>query len=420
MTTAQPSDTDTGAAHARRNVFLLSSCLALSMTGTSLNMVVSALAGAALADPEAVHHLPLLGTVPEVALATLPLSLQFIGTMAATIPASMFMRRYGRRIGFTLGQAIGAIGAGLAAWSIILGDFWMFALCGLILGTHNAFWQYYRFAASETASPEFRSKAISLVMAGGVVAAIAGPELAKVSRDLFAPMMFAGSFASIVLLCLVAMVLLQFIRIPGLTVEERRDSGRPLATIARQPAFLVAVLSAMFGYAVMSLVMTATPLAMLYCGLSFEQTAFVIQWHALGMFVPSFFTGHLIRKFGVLNIIKIGAILNFACVGVNLAGVELANFWFALLLLGVGWNFMFVGGTTLLTETYAPAERNKVQALNDFLVFGMVSVASLSAGMLQGLAGWEAVNLAIVAPLGIAFLAALWLNLRRRREARFA
>ncbi|MDJ0683331.1 MAG: MFS transporter [Alphaproteobacteria bacterium] len=411
-TTADNAARSAGGDPTKRNVFILSACLALSMTGTSLNMVISALTGQALASKTAAIAVPFFGEIPEVAFATLPLTMQFIGTMIATIPASMFMRRVGRRIGFTLGQVIGVVGSGLACYAIILGEFWMFVACGLLIGFHNAFWQYYRFAASETASPAFKSKAISLVMAGGVVAAIFGPELAKLSNDLLAPVSFAGSFAAISVLCMVTIVLLQFVRIPSLTAEERKDSGRPLAEIARQPAFLVALLAAMFGYASMSLVMTATPLAMAVCGFGLADTAFVIQWHALGMFAPSFFTGSLIRKFGVLTIIKAGAVLVGGCVLVSLSGIALSDFWVALVLLGIGWNFMFIGGTALLTETYRPAERNKVQAMNDFLVFGTVSVASLSAGLLQHMVGWEAVNLAITVPVGIAFLAALTLRLR--------
>ena len=399
----------------KRNVILLAGCLALSMTGTSLNMVVSALTGVMLADQGAFYTLPFLGEVPETTFATLPLSMQFIGTMIATVPASMFMRRVGRRVGFTVGQAIGVVGAALACLAVFEQSFWLFTLCGLVIGCHNAFWQYYRFAASETASPAFKQRAISLVLTGGVVAAIFGPELADFSQDLFAPVLFAGSYAMIAVLCLVTIVVLQFIRIPNLTVEERRDTGRPLREIARNPVFHVAVLAAMLGYASMSLVMTATPLAMAFCNYGVGDVAFVIQWHVLGMYVPSFFTGDLIKRFGVLTIIKLGAILMLGCVAVTLSGIELERFWLGLVLLGLGWNFMFIGGTTLLTEVYTPAERNKVQAMNDFMVWGTVSAASLSAGMLQNLVGWDAVNLAILAPVLLAFVAALLLRLFRAR-----
>lgn len=402
----------------KRNVLLLAICLAFSMSGTSLNMVISALTGKMLADPNATVFIPFIGTLPEESLATLPLSMQFIGTMMATIPASMFMRRVGRRVGFTIGQIIGAIGAAIACYAILEGSFWLFTLCGLMIGVHNAFWQYYRFAASETASEAFRPHAISLVMAGGVVAAVVGPTLARESQDLLAPVMFAGSYAVVVVLCLITACILQFIRIPKLKIEQQRETGRPMGQIAKQPTFVVAVVAAMLGYAVMSFVMTATPLAMQVCGFDVADTAFVIQWHVLGMFAPSFVTGTLIRRFGVLNIIKIGTVLNIGCVAVNLSGVDIEEFWLGLVLLGVGWNFMFIGGTTLLTSTYTASERNKVQALNDFMVFGTVSVASLSAGMLQNLVGWNAVNMAVIGPVLVVFLAALWLRFFNRDGAR--
>lgn len=392
---------------AKRNVLVLSFCLALSMTGTSAIMVVTALTGQSLANPTAVYTAPFLGEFKETALATLPLTLQFVGTMIATIPASLLMRHIGRRIGFTLGQGIGVAGALLAAYAILEASFWTFAASGVLIGFHNAFWQYYRFAAAETASASYKSKAISLVMAGGVFAAIFGPEIAKYSAEVFAPALFAGTFVAISLLCLATIILLQFLRIPKQKKEELVDSGRPLRVIVKQPIFITAMLAAMFGYASMSLVMTATPLAMAFCGFDLHDTKTVIQWHALGMFAPSFFTGSLISRFGVLRIIQTGATLMFGCVAVGLMGIEFMNFWVGLVLLGLGWNFMFIGGTTLLTDAYLPAERNKVQALNDFIVFGSVSIASFSAGWLQDQIGWSAVSMAIVLPVAIALIAAL-------------
>ena len=384
----------------RRNVILLGLGLALAMTGSSLIMTVSALAGQMLAA--------------DKRLATLPLALQFAMTMVATIPASLLMRRIGRRAGFSIGQGIGLVAAALAAYGIFLGSFALFAVGSAMFGIHNAFWQYYRFAAADTASPEFRSRAISLVLSGGVVAAVCGPELAKWSRDLIETAPFAGAYGMIVVLCIGAIAILQFIRIPSPSPAQRRDSGRPLKVIARQPVFLVAVLAAMVGYSVMSLVMTATPLAMVGHHHAFADAAFVIQWHALGMFAPSFFTGNLIRRFGVLNIIVVGAVMNLACVAINLTGMGMVQFWSALVLLGIGWNFMFVGATTLLTETYTPAERAKAQGLNDVLVFAAVTVAGFSSGALHNAFGWEAVNYGVVVPVVLALLATLWLRARRR------
>lgn len=403
--------------HMRRNVFLLAVCLALSFTGSSLTMVVTALAASMLADPTHVYHLPVFGDISEPALATLPLSLMFVGTVSMTFPASMFMRRFGRRAGFSFGQMIGVTAALISAYAIYVHEFWLLVLGGFILGMHNGVWQFIRFAAAEVADDAFRSKAISLVMASGVVAAIAGPEIAKFTREGMGPYLFAGSYLSIVALCLMSICVLQFVRIPPLSAAQRRQTGRPMREIARQPAFIVAVLSAMLGYSTMSLVMTATPLAMAFCGFGFGDTASVIQWHVLAMFAPSFVTGHIIRKIGVLAVIKIGTLLGFACIAVTLSGIDLANFGVGLVLLGLCWNFMFVGGTTLLTETYRPEERNRVQGINDFLVFGMASIGSLSAGLLQALVGWEAVNIVVVAPIGIVLAAALWLRLSGNRRA---
>jgi len=387
---------------ARRNVLVLATCQALSMSGQSIVLTVAALAGHMLAA--------------DKSLATLPLAAQFTATMLSTIPASLLMGRIGRRAGFTVGQTFGVTGAVLAAFAIYQASFVVFAIAAALLGVHNAFWQYYRFAAAEATSEEMRSRAISYVLTGGLVAAFIGPMLARATRDWLTPFTFAGSYAAIVGLSFLTILLLQFVRIPLPSKPKGGGSGRPLPEIVRQPAFVVAVLAAMFGYGTMTLVMTATPLAIIACGLPFNDAAFVIQWHLVGMFAPGFVTGHLIRRFGVLTVIMVGTLLNALCMAINLAGVNLVNFWLALLLLGVGWNFMFIGGTTLLTEAARPEERAKVQATNDFMVFTMVALASFSSGALQHLVGWQAVNAAVALPMLVAFAAAAWL-LRVRRRA---
>ncbi len=379
---------------AKRNVLVLSICQALSMTGASLVIFVSALAGQMLAD--------------DKSLATLPIAFQFTATMLTTIPASLLMGKIGRKLGFTLGQLIGVCGAALASYAIYEGSFWLFVLASSLLGSHNAFWQYYRFAAADTASGEFKAKAISLVMAGGVFAAVAGPQLAIWSVDIFAPVLFVGCYVAIIFLSTLTIFMLQGISVPKAIAVEISTRGRPLKEIMRQPVFIVAVISAMFGYSVMTLVMTATPLAMKFCGFDFSDTGTVIQFHALAMFAPSFFTGHLIKKFGVLQIIILGAILNIGCMAANLAGIEFVNFWLGLVLLGLGWNFMFVGGTTLLTDAYRPEEKTKVQAANDFIVFGAVSIAAFSSGALFDTFGWAAVNAAVALPMFAAFVASVW------------
>jgi MFS family permease len=355
-----------------------------------------------------VHALAGFMLATDKTLATLPLGVMFTLVMISTIPASLFMKRYGRRLGFVLGQTIGTVAASISVYAIYQESFWLFVVGAGFLGTHTAVWQYYRFAAADTASEAYRSRAISYVLAGGVVAAILGPELAKYSRELFAPVVFAGNYVVIAIICLITITVLQFVSIEAPSAEERSGSGRPLLMIVRQPKFVTAVLSAMCGYGVMVLVMTTTPLAVLDNEHSFNDAAFIIQWHILGMFVPSFFTGHLIRRFGVLRIILVGTLLTAICVVVNMSGVGLPQFWIALVALGVGWNFMFIGGTTMLTETYEPSEKAKVQATNDFLVFGTVAVASLSSGILFNTIGWQGVNLAVVIPILLMLAVTVW------------
>ena len=344
-------------------------------------------------------------------------SAMVIGTAIATAPASMVMKRVGRRWGFTIGALIGVLGAAIAALSVWQLSFWGFSFGILLMGMYNGFSHYYRFAAADVSSPKFRSRAISLVLFGGVVAAFVGPEIALRTADLVPGAQFLGTYLAVIGLVLVSIIVIQFIRIPAPTLEERNETGRPMSVIMRQPKFVVAVLSSMIGFAVMILLMTATPIAMVeQFNHALRDAKTVIQWHALAMFAPSFVTGMLIARFGVLNIIAIGVVFMIGAVIFAVTGVTFLNFWAALFLLGLGWNFMFVGGTTLLTSAYTPAERNKVQALNDFLVFGLVSVGSLAAGAIQNFLGWNAVTLTVILPVLIAFLAALWLRLSNRYD----
>jgi hypothetical protein len=328
------------------------------------------------------------------------------------------MRRVGRRAGFMTGAGFGLIGAAIASLAIDLGSFWLFCAGTVFLGAYNAFGQYYRFAAADAATMQTKSRAISLVMAGGLMAAFLGPASAGWTKDLFDPVTFLGTYLSIVALALLAIAVLALLDIPGLSPTEREQSGRPLMEIARQPVFFVAATAAMIGYGVMSLVMTATPLAMVGHGHAFGDAAIVIQWHIVGMFGPSFFTGHLIRRFGVLQVMLAGAGFLLLAVASAMAGSGFANYWTGLFCLGLGWNFLFIGGTTLLTECHSEAEKAKVQGLNDFLVFGTVSVASLSAGALLHLFGWQIVNLGALPFIGLTSVAIVWLALRRRQAAR--
>ena len=371
------------------------------MSGNTLMVTTSALVGFSLAS--------------DKSLATLPLALQFFATMLVTIPASFVMKRHGRRFGFFLGTLLGISGAVLLSVAIYQHSFWLFALGAALIGMFNGFGVYYRFAAVDVASVDYKSRAISYVMAGGVIAAVVGPNLANWTRE-WSALPFAGSYLALSGIYLLSMLALPLLHVPAQSESEQHGEGRPLGIIIRQPVFIVALLGAMLGYGVMSLVMTATPLAMKHSQISFSDTAMVIQWHVLGMFAPSFFTGHLIRYFGVLRIMLTGVLLYVVTVATNLSGTGLWDYWFALLLLGVGWNFLYVGGTTLLTESYRPEEKAKVQALNDFMIFSTVTLTSVSAGVLQYYFGWQVVNMGVMPILLIILIAIVWLMMQRRKE----
>lgn len=387
----------------RIQVFLLSACQALMMSGTSLIMTITALTGAMLAtDP---------------GMATLPLAFQFVGMMCTTIPASLFMGKIGRKIGFSVGFAAGSLSALLAAHAVYIGDFWLFVIGSFGIGISASFAQYLRFAAAEIVDTEHRPSAISYVLAGGLVAAFLGPWLATQSKEWFDPILFVGGFVCVAVLYAIAILVVWCVRFNKSTPDsDLHGPARPLMEIARQPAFITAALAATMGYGVMSFVMTATPLAIVGCGLEFSDAAFVIQWHIVGMYLPSFFTGKLIKTFGVLKIIMAGTVLNALCMAFALSGLDLMNFWFALVALGVGWNFMFVGGSSLLTECYRETERAKVQALNDFLVFGTVALASFSSGAIQNTLGWGWVNAVIALPMLLALISVIWLNGKRKES----
>jgi len=384
----------------KRNILLLALGQALLVTCNSLLITSTALVCKSLA--------------PYPSLATLPFALMFLTQMTTTIPASFYMGRLGRRVGFMTGSLIGLSGAFLTTAGVVNANFYLF--CGgiVLIGAFNGFGQYYRFAAAEVASEEYRSRAISYVLAGGVVAAFIGPNLANWSRSLLT-VDFAGSYGSLILLYLTSFLVGNCLRIPQPAGVSSLAGGRPLRKIATQRPFMVAVFSAMVAYGVMNFIMIATPLAMHADAHPFSDTAFVIQWHVFGMFAPSFLTGHLIRRFGTANIMLAGILLNGLCVGVNLSGNAILHFWGALLLLGVGWNFLFIGATTLFTHTYTAIEKSKAQGLNDFFVFGTMTITSFSAGAAQHALGWTTVNLMVAPLLIFCLLANLWH--RSRAEA---
>ena len=386
-----------------RNVLLLAACQGLMLSSTSLIMASSALVGFMLAaDPRQ---------------ATLPLGLTFLGMMATMIPGSLYMRRHGRRSGFVLGAVTGLFGGLVSGVSIHLGSFTGFCIGSVLVGVANGFAQYYRFAAVEVVDSEHRARAISWVLAGGLVAAFVGPNVARFTRDLIPGSVFAASYGCIALFCL-GVILVQFLlRIPRPSHEEITGKRRPMAVVLTNPVFLVAVVCGMVSYGTMNLLMTATPLAMDLQRIPFAGTAMVIQWHIVGMYAPSFFTGNLIQRFGVLRVMFTGVILLMACVLVALTGAGYAHFFAGLVLLGLGWNFLFVGSTTLLTEAYLPAEKGSVQGINNFLVFSATACTALTAGYLHHLLGWERLNLYTLPLLLLAGLLITLLGASRRHAA---
>jgi len=388
---------DRGAKH---NTMLLAAGQALYGSNVAILVTLSGLAGGYLS--------------PDPAYATLPISAMVVGTAASTVPASLFMRHTSRRRGFMAGAACGVLGASLAMSALFGHSFALFCAGMFLCGIYQAFAGYYRFAAADTASDAFRPRAISLVMAGGVVAAFVGAQLVAQTSEWLGPVPFVGGYASCVVLGFIAFVVLSFLDIPPLGQDERADSGRPLREILAQRPVMVAIACAMVGYGIMTLVMTATPIAMIAHDYTITDAAMVIQWHIFAMFAPSFFTGHLIVRFGVMKVIGVGLLLLVGCGIVALGGTEWERFLVALVLLGLGWNFTFVGATTLLTNWYAPAERNKVQAANDLMVFATVAVASFSSGGLLNGFGWQAVNIALFPFVVVAGALAMWFAVKHR------
>jgi MFS family permease len=383
-----------------RNVLVLSGCQATLQTGGVTLIAITGLAGFALA--------------PDKAFATVPLTCYVIGSALTTFPASMLMKSIGRRAGFQAGTGIGVVGAALCGLAIYLANFWLLCFGMMVMGSYTAFGKYYRFAAADVADPGFRAKAISLTLAGGIVGGFVAPEMAKRTKDMFADHMFLGSYLSLMGVCIIAAVLLTQLQIPQLSEKDRREGGRPLREIMRQPVFVVAALAGALSYGIMNLFMTSTPLAMRAHEHHFNSAAFVLEWHVVGMYGPSFFTGALIQRFGVLKVILAGIALLFVAVLCALAGTGVVNFWWALFVLGVGWNFMYVGGSALLTECHTPAERAKTQAANDLMVFITMAISSMSSGMLLNASGWHAVNYGTIPFLLLALSATLWLIWMRR------
>lgn len=353
---------------------------------------------------------------PDPSLATLPISLMMIGTVLSTLPASLYMRRVGRRRGFITGATIGGIGGALlSVFAITQASFLLFCLGNMLIGFYQGFAMYYRFAAADVASPAFRSRAISFVMAAGLVAAFLGPWNASKMTNLIPSIPNGGPYAMIAILAIVAIFLLSQLRVPPTGEPQPGDSERPMAVIVRQPTFLVALLSGTVGYTVMALVMTATPLALRARGFDMAEVAFIIQWHVLGMFAPSFVTGGLISRFGVDRIILAGTLVFIGSVTIAVLGETLTHFWFSLVLLGVGWNFLFISGSALVSTTHTESERGKIQGLNDLVIFSFVAAGSLMAGSLLHVLGWAALNLAMLPAILLVGAVTWWWQTSRRK-----
>ncbi len=395
-------DAETQHRMARRATWTLATAQALYSAATVIIIATGGLVGTMIA--------------PSPAWATVPITTFVIGTALSTIPAAMFMRQFGRRPGFMAGALCGLISAVLAIYAMYERNFPLFCLATLMQGTYQAFAQQFRFAAADLAEGEYRAKAIAYVMAGGIAGGTFGPLVIMYSKDMLAPVQFAGSYVASALMTVVAVAVLATLHIPHVRHESVAGDERPLRVIFSQSRLIVAMICGMVSYGVMNLVMTASPIAMVACGFSVDEAAWAIQWHVVAMYVPSFFVGHLINRFGVEKVVAAGLVLLLGAGIAGLTGLSFANFSIGLILLGIGWNFGFTGGTAMVTTCYQPAEKNRVQGINDFAVFGAVACASLASGGLLASFGWDAVNIALFPMVGLCVVALAYLALAKPRH----
>lgn len=393
---------------ARRTALILAASQAIIGSAAPIAISMGALAGQYL-----------LGA--DKSLATAPITGFNIGVALGALPAAAIIRQLGQRGGFMTGTVVTALGGLIATLALFHGSFWLFAFALLVIGIGGAFVQQFRFAAADNAPPQFKARAISFVLAGGIITAILGPQIVIFTRELFAPVMFAGSFASILPLAAVGAIILSFLRLPAKAaskVDVSVGDARPLSEIVTKPRFVAALFCAVGSYALMSFVMTGAPLAMVGCGLSEDDATLGISWHVMAMFAPSFFTGSLIHRFGAERIVAIGLILLIGCAAVALSGLALWQFWTSLILLGLGWNFSFIGATAMVAASYRPSEKGKVQGFHDFVLFGSVACASLLSGMVYNAWGWEMLNWMIFPVTVLCFMALGALKLTSPRSAR--
>jgi MFS family permease len=388
-----------------RALLLLTLCQGFFLTNNVAFIAINGLVGLALA--------------PGAWLATLPVTAYVAGGALFAGLVARHQRAWGRRRAFQVGLCVAIGSTALCAWSALHHQFWSLVAGTTLAGYYNANASLYRFAATEIVAPEFKERAISWVLAGGILGAVAGPNLARVTRNLLTTE-FAGAYAALALVALCSLATISWIRFPPLPARTAAAPGRPLSELVAQPVFIVAVVGCAFGYGVMNLLMAATPIAMAMYSHPFANTALVLEWHVLGMFVPSFFTGSLVKRFGALPIMAIGVVLNAVCIAVALSGVDLEHFLVALLTLGVGWNFLFIGGTALVTTAYRPEEKTTAQAAMDTTIFATMTVTSFSSGALVTTQGWTWINIGSIVPVLLTAAALLWFVARRRSEIRAA
>ncbi len=392
---------------ARRNTLIYATCQALGGSTAIVNISLGGLAGSYL-------------LAADKSFATAPVTGFNIGVALGAIPAAMMTRWLGRKYGFMVGLVIGIIGLLISTWALVDQQFVLFCFGAVLSGVAGGFGQQYRFAAADHGTPDFRAKAISWVLVGGIVAAFLGGPIVIFTRDLLFPTHFAGAYLSVSALLIMAIGVMGFLDTSRPNNENTHVSDappRPLKQIMAQPRFIVAVLCGTLTYALMSFVMTSAPLAMVGCGISVDNATLGIQWHVFAMFGSSLFTGNLIARFGNGKIVAVGMVIMIACALVALSGLELWKFWFSLILLGVGWNFGFIGATSMITDTYTPAEKNKAQGANDFILFSSVAFASLMAGYVFNHYGWNAINYIVFPTVALAVAALIWLLVIEKRQS---
>ena len=383
-----------------RNLWLMAAAQGLFLTNNVLFVAVNGLVGFSLAPFSWMATLPILGYV--------------VGGAISTGPVAASQARWGRKVSFQIGLAVAFFSTLLAAYAVVGKNFWLLVAATVISGYYSANGQLYRFAAAELAKPEYRERAVSLVLAGGIIGGVAGPNLAKWTQHM-GDVPFAAAYIALAVVALIAMVVISLVSFPPVIPKKPGASGgRPLSVIMRQPVFIVSTAAAALGYGVMNITMSASPIAMQLCGHPFSDAALVLEWHVIGMFAPGFFTGHLIKRYGAVTILVMGVVLNLLCIAIALSGVDVMHFLISMFLVGVGWNFLFTAGTALSLDAYRPEEKDKAQGAINFCVFAVMIVTSFSSGALVTTGGWTLLNYISLIPIGITGLAILWYVMQGR------